>query len=295
VSGASDSHSSVVGHEHSSAFEQRRRECNVWEELPLELSEDEGDSDSKGAETLQEWPARRWSFWVERHVKGELYWHIHVRIRGVVPHDCCAVLEPSLGRGDFKDELVSIGWLTDGITKVRLNDPNLWSDKFPMFVLIREAVENKEKVILRPIDMVVRLQALNECVSVLPHVPEVTFQGHSFVTAGVAEDRKCGLLPPRTGQRPCEVVERGAQIVQTVTDYWRPREWRLLADLPNERVTDGSETARANVIVVDLFDGYVRIIRQKSLDGVEEAVQVILRSRELPLPTRRLPHPVTSS
>jgi hypothetical protein len=83
------------------------------------------------------------------------------------------------------------------------------------------------------------------------------------------------------------VIERGAEIIQTVSDYWRPRRWRFISDEASEGVDV------TPVLVVDLFDGFVRLTSHELSYEMYEAIQVVLCPSELPLPTQLLRHQPT--
>ena len=263
------------------------RQCTS-EETVLDLAKNQPNVDERPRKTTHQGLRCRWPFWIDRDVKGEPQWHIHVRVRGVIPDEDCAILEQPLVLGrELKDKLVTSRHLTDGTINVNVTDSHFGSQQFPMFVVIREAVEQEKCVRFRAVDMVIRLQTLNECLRVFGNVLQVATRREPLVFAGIDKDWEGGLASLAASQSPRHMVQRGPEIVQTVADYWRPVTWRLLSNDPSPGMADRAEAIRprAPVLMIDVFDGYVRLSGQECEGETCDFLQVLLCPSEFPLPT----------
>lgn len=218
-----------------------------------------------------------WPFWAERYTGGELEIHVHLWFNRSAQHsmhlnDYCAIFKSAHGQGEAT--LSNCMSKTSNVD-VTSGDAGVRHVNLPMFGMVRDFVKKPKRVqIRRPVRSVVRLQALEECLSFDGEVCDFgqpTSSGwlatpvNLEINLPVNENGELGPVHAptvlHTGNRD-EMVESGAEIIDTISDDSPPLIWGWLDDpYTNDHFIH---------IGLEVEDGVVRV-------GVKELINLPLQ------------------
>ena len=187
-----------------------------------------------------------WPFWTERYTRDEIEIHVHLWFNRPAKHsmhrnDYCAIFKSAQGQGEA---ILSNCMPKTANLDIATGETGVRHAHHSMFVMVRKFVKKPEGVqIRRPVRSVVRLQGLDDCLSVVGEVfdfgqpassswlatPPVNLE----INIPIKENGELGSLHAPsifdTGNRD-EMVESGAEIIDTVSDDRPPLRWGWLND-----------------------------------------------------------------
>ena len=217
----------------------------------------------------------------ERYMQSELSVHTHVRIqrRGEPePRDLCAVFKRA------EENLVAeLAGDASRQAVCRIGKDRTSEMKHLMLVDVRQLLENPERMSFDVLASVVRLQSLDDCLSVWLDAPNLLqaaatgrlAAGNTRVNARVTEygelrSRKAVSSVADT-ELPSEVIERRPDVMHTLAYRDPPLVGRLFADTCAEDLP----------FFVELGLDSVRVTREEARDILIEGFQMLLRPGEL--------------
>jgi hypothetical protein len=279
----------------------------IWErlrKLGLEFDHERRNGIVEAFERLYSPAPVGWRSLFERYVEGDTEAHIHIRTRASIWPDIfeasnlCATFK--WPRGVLLNDSEHKFWL-EGAANDSPNiveyDAEESEMKVAMLVCVPEFIENRKRLFGRILPAAKRLQLLDDCAKVWPNSPEAlrwldppgdASARDRVSRAGVERKDRESYLPPLVvrvspsvrnygrgrvsvgeGELPDEVIERGAEIVDDISDDGPPQFDRGFRFTVDEYL--------GSLPVVLGFDFVRTHILGERLDPFVEEVQVHLR------------------
>ncbi len=237
-------------------------------------------------EGLYNGQASTWPFCTERYARGKMELHLHLRIKASAEHrsylsNYCAVFQSAHREGKaFNAPMTKTADVNPALSKVGMNQVYQ-----SMFVLVRHFVKKPKRMqVWRPVCSVVRLEALNKCLSTRREASDLnestshygaTAPIHLGVPLGIKEDGELSLThstpqsPDRDGNK---VVKPRAQVIETVPNNDTPFGWQWLHDLYSDHVLCG--------VMLEIEDRVIGVRVQEVRNLHVQGVEMYCRSPE---------------